>query len=146
MLTGGRLAGGVVFALLGWYIAGIAGPFFQEGRPPSYLIPLCTFLGLFMGWTVCGPRTGKGYVNAVSNGLTTIVAFSFCVVASLAFMTMMQNAMRHRYGGPMEAVVAWFDLILEQGLEFFDIPFIGTIIVGGIICAMIAEFIGNRFS
>ncbi len=146
MLTGGRLAGGVVFALLGWYIAGIAGPFFPEERPPSYLIPLCTFIGLLVGWSVCGPRTGKGYSNAVSNGLTTIAAFSFCVLGALSFLAMMRSALRNRYDGPMDAIVGMFELMLEQGLAFLDIPFLATMIIGGIVCAVIAEFFGRRFS
>lgn len=145
MPTAGRLAGAVVFFLFGWYIAGIAGPYFPEERPPGYLIPLCAFIGLFVGWTVCGPRTGKGTSSAISNGLTTTAAFSFCVLAALAFGAMMQNAMRNRYDGPMDAIVGMFELMLEQGLEFLDVPFVVTMLAGGIICAMIAEFFGKRF-
>lgn len=146
MFTAGRLAGAVIFALFGWYLAGIAAPFFPEGRPPAELIPMCTGVGLFIGWTVCGPRAGKGYNNAVSNGLTTMSAFCFCVLGLLAFNEMMRNALRNRYDGPMEALTSIFELMLIQGAAFFDIPFLTTIIVGGIICAMVTEFFGKRFS
>lgn len=146
MPTAGRLAGAVVFFLFGWYIGGIAGPFFPEERPPGYLVPLCAFVGLVVGWRVCGSRAGKGAAGAVSNGLTTTAAFSFCVLGALSFGAMMQNALRNRYDGPMDAIVGMFELMLEQGLAFLDIPFLATIIGGGIICAMIAEFFGKRFS
>ncbi len=146
MPTAGRLAGAVIFALFGWYIGGIAGPFFPEANPPDYLIPMCAFFGLIIGWTVCGSRAGNGYRLAVSNGLTSAGAFSFCVLGALAFNGMISNALRNRYDGPMDAIAGMFELMLEQGRNFFDIPFLATVIVGGIVCALIAEFFGKRFS
>ncbi|WP_341365962.1 TrgA family protein [Yoonia sp. BS5-3] len=146
MPTAGRLAGAVIFALFGWYIAGISTPFFPEERPPQYIIPMCFFVGIFVGWKVCGPRTGQGYYNAISNGLTTTAAFSFCVLGIIAFNAMIVSALRNRYDGPMEAIVGMFELMLEQGFAFFDIPFLTTLIGGGILCAMIAEFFGKNYS
>lgn len=146
MPTAGRLAGAIVFALFGWYLGGIMGPFFPEDRPPRYLLPMCSAFGLFIGWTVCGSRAGKGYRQAVSNGLTTMGAFVFLVLGALGFNAMLNNALRNRYDGPMDAVVGMFELILEQALFFVDIPFLATLVVGGIVCAMIVEYFGKNYS
>lgn len=146
MPTAGRLAGAVVFALFGWYLGGIAAPFFPSERPPDYLVQLCALVGVFIGWTVCGSRTGQGYRLAVSNGLTSTGAFAFVVLGALALNGMMNNALRNRYDGPMDAVVGMFGLMLEQAQWFFDIPFLTTVVVGGIICAIIAEYFGKRFT
>ncbi|MEL6839939.1 MAG: TrgA family protein [Pseudomonadota bacterium] len=146
MPTAGRLAGAIVFALFGWYVAGIMAPFFPEERPPQYLLPMCAAIGLFLGWTVCGSRAGKGYMQAISNGLTTIGAFSFCVVAALGGNQMISNALRNRYDGPMDAIVGMFELIIEQSIRFLDVPFLATLVIGGIVCAMIAEYFGKNYS
>ncbi|MDX8348881.1 TrgA family protein [Cognatiyoonia sp. IB215446] len=145
MPTAGRLAGAVIFALFGWYIGGIMAPFFPEERPPAYLLPMCAAFGLFIGWTVCGSRTGKGYVNAVSNGLTTIGAFSFCVVFALGGNQMISNALRNRYDGPMDALVGMFELMIEHAVQFLDVTFLATLIFGGIICALVAEYFGKKY-
>jgi hypothetical protein len=146
MPTAGRLAGAVIFALFGWYLGGIMSPFFPNERPPDYIIQLCALVGLFIGWKVCGSRAGQGYRLAVSNGLTSTGAFAFVVLGALAFNEMLNNAMRNRYDGPMDAIVGMFGLMLEQGQRFLDIPFLTTVVVGGIICAFIAEFFGKRFT
>lgn len=145
MPTAGRLAGAVIFALFGWYLGGVLGPFFPEERPPGYLVPLCAAIGLFLGWTVCGGRAGFGYRNAVSNGLTTAAAFSFCVIGSLSFGAMIRNALRNRYDGPMDAIVGVFDLMLEMSQDFFDVSLIITVLVGSIFCAVIVEYFGKRY-
>ncbi len=146
MPTAGRLAGAIVFALFGWYIGGLMGAFFEEERPPQFLIPMCVVFGLFLGWKLCGSRAGKGYRQAVSNGLTTTGAFAFCVVAALGGNQMITNALRNRYDGPMDAFVDTFELIIEQASIFVDIPFLTTLVIGGIICALIAEYFGKNFS
>lgn len=146
MPTAGRLAGAIMFALFGWYLGGIMGPLFPEERPPEYLIPLCAGIGLFLGWTVSGSRAGQGYNNAVSNGLTTIGAFSFCVLGALSLNAMINNALRNRYDGPMDALVGMFELMIEQSLFFVDVPFLTTLVAGGIVCAFVVEYFGKNFS
>ena len=125
---------------------GIMAPFFPEERPPQYLLPMCASFGLFIGWTVCGSRAGRGYSQAISNGLTSVGAFAFCVIGALAFNAMINNALRNRYDGPMDAIVGMFELMIEQAIAFLDIPFLATVILGGIVCALIAEYFGKNYS
>jgi hypothetical protein len=145
MPTAGRLAGAIIFGLFGWYIAGVGVRFFPNEIAPDFWIPTAAVISLLIGWRVCGARAGRGYNPAIGIGLTASAAMAFCLVFALAFMQMIDNAMRLRYNGPMDAVVNIFIEMLEYGQYFADIQLIGTLFVGGVVCAWITEFFGQRF-
>lgn len=145
MPTAGRLAGAIVFALFGWYIAGIAAPFFPEGRPPAALIPVSAFIGLLIGWMFVGTRAGNGYNAAIGIGLTAALLWSFWVLFLISFRQMIRNAMRRLYDGPMEALVDTFNLMMEQAIDFIDVQLIASVVIGGVVCAWITEYFGRRF-
>jgi hypothetical protein len=54
--------------------------------------------------------------------------------------------MRLRYNGPMDAVVNIFVEMLEYGTYFYDLQLIATLLIGGVVCAWVTEFFGQRFS
>lgn len=145
MPTAGRLAGAITFALFGWYLAGITIPFFPEGNAPDYWIPAAAGISLIVGWRIAGKSAGKGYNTAVATGITCAAAIGFCLIFVLSFNQMISNAMRLRYGGPMEAVVNVASLMTEFGALFYDWRLIITLFVGGIVCAFITEFFGQRY-
>lgn len=145
MPTAGRLAGAIIFALFGWYMAGISIPFFPNEIAPDFWIPTAAFISFFLGWRICGTRAGRGYNPAIGIGLTTSAAMAFCLIFALAFVRMIDNAMRLRYNGPMDAVVNIFVEMLEHGKYFGDVTLIVTLLAGGVICAWITEFFGKRY-
>jgi len=145
MLTAGRLAGAVIFGLFGWYLAGLTVPFFPESNAPDYWLPASAAIGLFLGWRLCGAQAGRGYNPAIGTGLTTAFAFAFSLIFILAFSQMMNNAMRLRYDGPMEAVVDVFNLMLEFSPRFYDPTLIITLFAGGVVCAWMVEYFGQRY-
>jgi len=145
MPTAGRLAGAVIFALFGWYLAGLTIPFFPEGKAPDYWLPASSAISLFLGWRLCGARAGRGYNQAIGVGLTTSFTIGFSLIFVLAFNQMMNNAFRLRYDGPMEAIVDVFSLMLDFGPLFYDSTLIITLLAGGVICAWVVEYFGQRF-
>ncbi len=145
MPTAGRLAGAVIFGLFGWYMAGIAIPFFPEGIAPAPWIPVSAAVSLFIGWKVCGGRAGRGYNPAVGIGLTCAFMMGFCMIFLLAFNEMIRLAMRMRYDGPMEATVDVFNQMFRFGGYFYDIPLISTLFIGGVVSAWITEYFGKRY-
>lgn len=145
MPTAGRLAGAIIFGLFGWYLGGVSTPYFPESSPPSFWLPVCALISLFLGWVVCGARAGRGYNPALGVGLTVGALMGFCFVFALAFHQMIKNALRIRYDGPMDAIVDVFNLMLEKGLMFYDWTLIGTLLIGSVICAWIVEYFGKRF-
>lgn len=146
MPTAGRLAGAVIFALFGWYIAGVSIPYFPESNAPDYWLPASAGIGLFIGWRVCGSRAGRGYHPAISIGLTCSAAISFWLIFLFGFNQMITNALRLRYDGPMEATVDIFEQMAKFSLYFYDWSLIATVLIGGVICAWITEYFGQRFS
>lgn len=145
MPTAGRLAAAITFFIYGWYIAITATPFFAEGVAPRYLIPLSIVIAVIVGWKVVGSRLGGGYIAALAHGLTGAFAYSFWMVFLLAFEDMIGRSMRRSYGGPMEAIVDIFSLMLELAQRMLDFNLIVSIIVGGVICAIVAEFFAKRY-
>jgi hypothetical protein len=146
MPTAGRLAGGIMLALVGWYMAGLAAPLFNEGRPPSSLLPAAILTGLYVGWSFIGGRIGAGYILGIGLGLTAAVAFAFLNLFVLGFSEMIARAMRMRYDGPMDAFVNIFALMLSEGERFLTLEFLGALALGAILSAWVAEFFGRRYS
>ena len=145
MPTAGRLAGAVFFALFGWYIAGISVPYFPESNAPTFLVPVCALLGVFFGWTVCGTNAGKGYSAAVGQGLTMAFLFSISILYIMGFTQMMKQAMRMVYDGPIDAVMGSFTESFEIALLFVDVKMIGSVLIGGVICACFTEYFARKF-
>ncbi|WP_243394429.1 TrgA family protein [Yoonia maritima] len=145
MPTAGRLAGAVFLALYGWYIAGIAIPYFPEANAPGYLIPLCAALGVFFGWRMLGRHAGLGYQAAIGQGLTVGLVFGFSVLFVMGFMQMISKAMRHHYDGPMEALLGSFTEAGVIALYFASINIIASILIGGVLCAWGTEYFAKRY-
>jgi hypothetical protein len=145
MPTAGRLAGAVIYGLFGWYLAGLTIPFFPESNAPDYWVPASAGISLIIGWRVCGSRAGQGYNQAVATGITAAGSMAFCLIFVLAFNQMISNAMRLFYNGPVEAVMDIATQMIDFGVYFYDWGLIATLFVGGIVCAFVTEFFGQRF-
>ncbi|MEM8536756.1 MAG: TrgA family protein [Pseudomonadota bacterium] len=145
MPTAGRLAAAVVFGLFGWYVAGLSVQFFPEARAPTFWVPVGAAVGLFVGWSTCGSRLGRGYNPAIGLGLTCGFALGVLMLFVVSFDEMIQNAMRLNYDGPMEAVTDVFGQMLEFAVMFYDWELIVTLLAGGVVCTFFAEFFARRF-
>ena len=145
MPTAGRLAGAIIFALFGWYLAGFTVPYFPESNAPASWIPVGAGLGLFIGWKVCGSRAGRGYNPAIGVGLTCSFLLGFCMLFWVAFVQMMSNASRLLYNGAMEALLDVFNQVIEYSIDFYDVPLLATLLIGGVVCAWMTEYFGQRF-
>lgn len=146
MPTAGRLTAGIVMALVGGYVAYIAGPLFSEGKQPSFWFPLCIATGLWAGWVVVGKRAGRGYRAAIGNGLTGGAALAFWVVFIVSFEEMIRKSMRRAYDGPMEAITDVFEIALEVVRQIGTLDVLVALAVGAILAGLIAEFYSKRFS
>jgi len=146
MPTMGRLIGAVLFGALAWYTTLLIIPLFPEGTNLGLFQEVNTFFGLFAGWTVAGPRAGKGYSAAISYGLTSLVAM---VVLALFFnsgVVMLEQSLRKRYDGAGDAITAVFEMFVEHGAMLATPEIMTTLLVGAIGGGLITEFFGSRFS
>jgi hypothetical protein len=146
MPTAGRLAGGIAFAVFGWFLATAIIPYFDEGRAHGFWVPMSTAVGFLCGWIIVGKRTGLGYRSGVGNGITGAVAVVFWMLFLLSFYDMLQKSFRKSYDGPMEGLVDVVTLLTEYVVQLAQVD-LGIIVVGGGIAAgLFAEFFGKRFS
>ncbi len=145
MPTAGRLAGALAFLIYGWYIGIALGPFFPEGNPPDFIIPMSIIVGILCGWMIVGTRADKGYVAAVGHGLTGAFAFIFWIIFLVSFYNMIRKSLRRLYDGPMDAVVDVFALMVKFGNDLLDVNLIIAVASGGIICAFLAEYFAKRY-
>ena len=144
MPTAGRLFGAIAFAVLGGVIAFLISPLFEEGKQPSYWYPLCVLTGVWSGWVVVGKRAGKGYSSGIGNGLTGVAALSFWILFLQSFVDMLGKSFRRSYDGPVEAVVNVFEIMIEYVQDFGSANLLVTVLVGGVIAGLFAEFFAKR--
>ncbi len=145
MPTAARLAAAVSFAIFGWYMAEVVTPFYPQENPPSFLIALTIALGVLCGWTVYGNRAGRGYIASIGTGLTAAIIFGFWTLLFVGFYEMIDRSLRRFYDGPMEALVEMFGLMADIGWTLAESPVVISLLVGGIIAALFAEYFAKRY-
>ena len=87
-----------------------------------------------------GKRAGKGITAAINNGITGMVAMVFWGLAVQGAYEMVRLAMRNRYDGPFEAIMAIFEIAIDYGWTIFVFPVIMTLLIGGILTGLATEY------
>jgi len=105
---------------------------------------LNVLLGLLCGWRVIGTRVGGGIAESFGIGLTGAAALVFGGVFLQSFNTMLDNALRRKYDGPFEGLVAVFNIGVEYGAILLNGTVIGIIVIGGIATGLAANWIHAR--
>jgi hypothetical protein len=146
MPTAAKLAAAIAFALLGY----VAAEVFKDAMPERTvwgLFPaISAGISLLCGWFVMGGLVGHGYQAAMGYGLRTMVQAVVFVVGFFAIYEAVRRSTKMRYDGPMEAVLGMFDLALEYLKLMATAPMIGTLLLGGLLCGMVAEWSNRRWS
>ena len=145
MPTAGKLAGAILFGLLGWYVAGVSAPLFPDNTAPDFLIPAGASIGVLLGWRMCGARAGEGYSTAFGLGLTFAVVHLTALAFVVGFARVMKNGMRGWYKGPMDALLDIFGQMAKVGLYFIDVPLLTSLAICAVICAFATEYFGRRY-
>jgi len=81
----------------------------------------------------------------VAHGLTGVVATIFWVLLAHSGYEMIKRSLRKQYDTGMEAVVAVFDIAIEDGATMISFEVILTLIVGGLVAGFVATWVGRRF-
>lgn len=144
MPTMGRLVGAVLLGGLAWYVSLLIIPLFREGTALGWFQEVNTFFGFYAGWSIAGSRAGKGYVAAVSYGVTATVAMVVMALFFNSTIVMVQNSLRKAYDGVGEAVVGVFGLMFDHAMLMATPTVLGSLLVGGVLAGLITEFIGGK--
>jgi hypothetical protein len=146
MPTAAKLVAAVMFAAVGFLAAQAYVPSLPEGTQIGFLREICAGLGLVIGWFVMGRLVGKGYVEAVGFGIRTSVTLMFWAVLGFSIYEMILRSTKMMYDGPMEALLGVFDLVIYYGKMMGSPEFIGTLLIGGVLGGIAAEWAGRRWS
>ncbi len=145
MPTAAKLAAAVLFAVLSWVVADI----FARALPPEIhsrlLRPVAAAIGVLFGWRVSGRLVGRGMTEAATNGLRTVATIAFATDFVFSTYDMVMRAFKKAYDSPMQAVLDIFSIMLVYGRMMLRTDVIATMIVGGLICGLITEWISRRW-
>ncbi len=147
MPTAGKLIGAILFAALSYYVSEQIKVLLPgEGAGATWFSPVNALIGMVMGWQVMGSNAGQGFVPATGFGLTTVFAITFWSLLIWSGYEMIKYAVRGRYDGPVDALVAMSDIMLDYAALIVVPAIIGTMVIGSFICAMVTEFFSRRWS
>jgi len=135
-----RLVAAICMALLAFIVSGMIIPLFEEGTNFGWFAYVNVALGLLVGWKVVGSRAGRGIVSAINVGLTSSVVLVFWALFVQSANEMTRLAMKNRYDGPFEALVAIFEIGAEWALLMTTVPIWTTLLVGGVVVGIAAEY------
>jgi len=117
-----------------------------EGTDFGYFTIVNMGLGIVCGWTIMGRRAGRGVTAAINNGLTGMAAMVFWALFVQGVYEMFRLAMRNRFDGPIEALAAIFTIALDYGWSLLVPNIIVTLLVGGVLAGLAADFAKKRWN
>ncbi|CAD0183201.1 hypothetical protein RUESEDTHA_00065 [Ruegeria sp. THAF57] len=117
----------------------------EEGKDYGAFTFVNMVLGVVCGWTVMGKRAGKGWTAAINNGMTGIATLVFWGLFLQGCYEMISLAMRHRYNGPFEALLAIFQIGIEYGQLLLTSEILLTLAIGGLVAGLATEEASRRW-
>lgn len=146
MPTAAKIVAAVMFALVTAIAAHLFIPALPEGTQVKGFREISAAVGFIVGWRVMGTLHGKGYGEAAGTGIRTSVTILFWLLLGFSIYTMVLRSTKMLYDGPMEAVLAVFDLMLYHGKFLIEPATPIALLVGGVIGGVVTEWAGRRWS
>ncbi|SEL31461.1 TrgA family protein [Roseovarius nanhaiticus] len=144
--TAARLVAALSLGALGWFASDLVRPLMPEGTAFGWFNYVNAVLGLLCGWIVIGSRAGRGMVDALANGLTGVLALIIWAFFLQSLNLMLKQSMENRYDGPAEAIIGIFDNAVDYAQYLIDPMLIGVLLIGGMLCGVLAEAASRRWS
>jgi hypothetical protein len=146
MPTAAKLVSAVIFAALAYLVADLYVPGMEGNPVVGYLRPGCALIGMLCGWMVMGRLVGKGMRAAMGSGFRTSATILFWCLLSFSIYEMVEKSTKKIYDGPMEALLAVFDIMVKYGSFAVTPEVLGTLAVGGMLGGVLAEWVSRRAS
>ncbi len=146
MPTAGRLVGAVSLGALGWFGSDMVRPLMPDYTSFGWFNYVNLVLGILCGWFVMGSRAGRGWGEAISNGLTGLFALVFWGFFAQSFNLMLKQSLEKRFEGPVEAILGMFKNAAEYAAYLVDPMLIATLTVGGMASGLVTEIAARRWS
>jgi hypothetical protein len=146
MPTAARLVSAICLAIVAYIISEMVKPLMPESTNFGYFVPVNIVLGLGVGWFVMGKRVGRGITAGINNGLTGVFVLMLWGLGVQSINEMVRLAMRNRYDGPFEAIVAVFQIGASWARDIATVDMGIALVVSAVIVGLIAESAGKRWS
>lgn len=141
MPTSSRLFAALGFAVMIFFASEIYKGYLPEGVQVAMLSVVNVVVAFICGWKFMGHRVGKGYWAAAGYGLSTMAISLLYILLIWSIYEMLRRSLRKLYDEPMEAIKAAAELMSDYALLMFTDPQVPiVIVVGGILAAMLAEW------
>lgn len=139
-----------LFAALFTALTGAAAVWLVRADEPGLRATIIAFsvtvpVAVFMGWRECGARAGRGYGAAMVAGFRGVLYMVIGVLVVLAIMQMFKLAWARHYDTPTEAVVDIVALAIGFGKPLLQAPVAATLVLGGLVSGIMAEWAGRRW-
>lgn len=145
MPNAAKLVAAVGMAILAYFATGLVMTLFEEDTNFGWFLHVNVVLGFVVGWLVIGSRAGRGMISAVNVGLTAPVVLVFWGIFVQSCNEMVRIAMKNRYDGAFEALVAVFEIGSEWALLMLTIPIWATLLIGGLVIGVLTELAWRRW-
>jgi hypothetical protein len=145
MPTAAKLVAAIALAVVGFFGSGTVASHLPEGENPGYLWAVAMVCGIFAGWRVLGPDAARGRVAAAGVGLRATAVMTLLVLFFAAFAEMIEQSLLKHYNGPMQAIVAVFDIMLRLGRMLGHVDVLGVLVVGGILAGLLAHYAARNW-
>ncbi|MCV2892218.1 TrgA family protein [Lentibacter sp. XHP0401] len=104
------------------------------------------FISASVGWILLGSRVGNPYSVATGLGITAVAAAIFWCIFAHSILEMLELSLNRKFDGPMEALVGAVELGVGYSAELLRANIIVTLVLGGIVAGLFAEFVSRRWS
>ena len=143
--TAAKLMAAVSFAVVGWIMANYYAMNMPDASSAGPIREGAAVIGLFVGWAVMGSSVGKGYVEAAGAGIKTAVVLAVVALFMLALREMLQNSVKMRYDGALDAILDVFQVMAQRSHAVLSLGVFGTVLFGGIVAGLLTENAGRRW-
>lgn len=145
MPTAGRLAAAAGLLAVALLVSEQIKALWPEYKNFGYFTYVNMALGALCGWIITGRRLGRGYVAAIGSAVTGMVALILWALLVHCSYEMILRSLGRRYEGPIEAIIAVFEIAVEYGGYALQGPVLTLLIGGAIGVGLVAEFVAKRW-
>lgn len=145
MPTASRLIAALCLIVVAFLVSSMIIENGDEGKDYGYFTVVNMLLGAVCGWKVMGKRAGRGWTAGINNGLTGVAALVFWGLFVQGCYEMFRLAMRNRYDGPFEAVLAIFQIGVEFGKQLLSPEIIVTLLAGSVVAGVATEIAHRKW-
>jgi len=143
--TAAKLFAGFALAAVCFLTAQLIRPYLPPGTQAGSFAPISALIGLFSGWRVVGPDTGKGSLSSFLAGLRGAVFAALVAVIIFAVIEMARLSWRGTYDGPFQAVLGIVDLAVGYVPVLFKPDVAATLLIGAGLSGVFAEWAARRW-